>query len=228
MISVVVDIDDTLINTERRMQGVWHELLGRDIPLEDVETLGLEPIFMKFASPEQKARVGEFQKRFWDVVLCLEEVGVELLKLHEAIPFAARGLQAWSDQCRLVYLTGRTENMRELTLAELKKFGFPVDDVELVMFSVEDYGRARGVNPSGPTLVEARSRLFSSISKQHDVVRVVDDYPGYFTMYEQFGVPDRIGLLRPKRYSLQQYIDRGATTVIESWKQLQDDLPRPT
>lgn len=199
MIGVVVDVDDTLINTERRMQGVWHELLGRDIPLEAVETLGLEQIFMKFASPEQKARVSEFQKRFWDVVLCLEEVGIELLRLHEAIPFAAGVLQAWSDQCRLVYLTGRTENMRELTLTELKKFGFPVDDVELVMFSVEDYRRARGVSSSGPTLVEAKSRLFSSLSKQHQVVRAVDDYPGYFTIYKQFGVPERIGLLRPKR-----------------------------
>jgi len=227
MISVVVDVDDTLINTERRMQGVWHQLLGRDVPLQAVETLGLEQIFMKFASPEQKARAGEFQRHFWDVVLCLEEVGVELLKLHEAVPFAAGILQAWSDQYRLIYLTGRTENVRELTLTELKKFGFPVDDVELVMFGVEDYGRARGVSTSGPTLVEAKSRLFSSISKQHHVVRAVDDYPGYFTIYKQFGVPERIGLLRPKRYSPQQYIDRGATRVVESWKQLQDDLPKP-
>jgi phosphatidate phosphatase APP1 len=30
MISVVVDFDDTLINTELRMQGIWRELLGRD------------------------------------------------------------------------------------------------------------------------------------------------------------------------------------------------------
>jgi len=84
----------------------------------------------------------------------------------------------------------------------------------------------RGENPSGVTLIEAKSRLFSSISKQYDVVRVVDDYPGYFTVYRQFGVPERIGFLYPKKYSLQQYIDRGATRVVESWKQLKDDVPK--
>jgi hypothetical protein len=75
-------------------------------------------------------------------------------------------------------------------------------------------------------LVDAKSRLFSSIYKQHDVVRAVDDYPGYFTVYRQFGVPERIGFLRPKRYSPQDYIDRGATRVVESWKQLKDDVPK--
>lgn len=224
--SVVLDVDDTLIATEKRIQGVWRELLGRDLPLETVETLGLEQIFMKYASSEQKSRVREFQKRFWDIVLCLEEVGVKLLMLHEAVPFAADVVHAWSRKYRLVYLTGRTENMRELTLAELKKFGFPVNDVELLMFNVKDYGRAQGITPSGPTLVDTKSRLFSSLSENYDVVRVVDDYPGYFPIYKQFDVPDRIGLLRPKRYKPKQYIDRGATRVIRSWKELQDNFPK--
>jgi hypothetical protein len=86
----------------------------------------------------------------------------------------------------------------------------------------------RGLNPSGSTLVDAKSRLFNMISREQNVVRVVDDYPGYFGIYKQFGVPDRIGFLRPKRYSLQDYIDQGATRVVESWKQLEDDLPKST
>ncbi len=227
MISVVVDVDDTLINTERRMQGVWRELLGREVPMEAVETLGLGQIFKKFASSDQKARANELRKRFWDILLCLENIGNELAELDEPIPFAAEVLQTWSKHCQLVYLTGRTENTRELTLDQLRKFGFPTDNTRLVMFNLEDYERARGLNLSGSTLVEAKSRLFSSISKQYDVVRVVDDYPGYFTVYRQFGVPERIGFLRPKRYSPQQYIDRGATKVVESWKQLKGDLPKP-
>lgn len=226
LIGVVVDVDDTLISTERRVEGVWREVLGREVPLETVETMGLEQIFVKFASPEQMARVKEFQKRFWDVLLCLEEVGVELLRLHEPVPFAADVLRSWSKHCRLLYLTGRTENTRDLTLDELKKFGFPTKNIQLVMFNLEDYSRARGENPSGPTLVDAKSRLFSLICREHDVVRVVDDYPGYFPIYSRSGVPDRIGLLRPRKYSRQQYIDRGATRVVESWKELQDDLPK--
>lgn len=227
MISVVADIDDTLISTGRRMQGVWRELLGCEVPLEVVETLSLEQIFMKYASPEQKTRAREFQKRFWDVVLCLEEVGVELLRLHDPVRFAANVLQKWSENCRVLYFTGRTENTRSLTLSELRKFGFPTDDTQLVMFNPEDYARAKGENPSGPTLVDVRSRLFSQLSKKHKVVRVVDDYPGYFPIYKQCRVPDRIGILRPKKYSQQQFIEKGATRVIESWKQLEDDLPKP-
>lgn len=226
MISIVVDVDDTLINTERRMQGVWRQVLGREIPMQAVETLGLGQIFEKFASPDQKARINGLRKRFWDVLLCSEEIGIKLLKLDEPIPFAADVLQIWSRECTLVYLTGRPKTTRDLTLGELKKFGFPTDKIQLTMFNLEDYARARGENPSGVTLVEAKSRLFSSISKQHDVVRVVDDYPGYFTIYRQFGVPERIGLLRPKRYLRQDYIDRGATRVVESWEQLEDDVPR--
>lgn len=54
VISVVVDVDDTLISTDRRMQGVWREILGRDVPLEAVETMGLEQIFYEvcFAGAE--------------------------------------------------------------------------------------------------------------------------------------------------------------------------------
>ena len=227
MIGVVVDVDDTLISTGRRMQGVWREVLGREVPLEAVETMSLEQIFMKFASQEQIARVREFQKRFWNLLLCLEEVGVELLRLHEPIPYAADVLQSWSKHCSVVYLTGRTENTRDLTLGELEKFGFPTKNIQLVMFDLEDYSRAKGENPSGPTLVDAKSRLFSLICQEHDVVRVVDDYPGYFAVYTQFRVPDRIGFLRPRKYSMRQYFERGATRVVKSWEELQGDLPKP-
>jgi len=228
MACVVVDIDDTLISTDRRMQGIWRHVLGREIPLEDVETLSLEQVFLKFASAEQKVHATEFRRRFWDVVLCLEEVGVELLELDEAVPFAADVLQEWSKQCGLVYLTGRTDNTRELTLRELVKFGFPTENVQLLMFNVEDYARMRGEDPSGSTLVDAKARLLSQLSRKWNVIRVVDDYPGYFPVYKQLGVPERIGLLRSKRYSPRDYIERGATRVVESWKQIQDDLSEQT
>jgi len=226
MISVVVDVDDTLINTERRIQGVWRELLGREVPMRAVETLGLGQIFEKFASSDQKARANELRKKFWDIILCLENIGNELAELDKPIPFAAEVLQKWSKHCQLVYLTGRTENTRELTLDQLRKFGFPTDNIQLMMFNLEDYACARGLNPSGPTQVDTKSKLFSSISKKYNVVRVVDDYPGYFPIYKQFDIPERIGLLRPKKYSLKQYIDRGATRVVENWKQLKDDVPK--
>jgi hypothetical protein len=226
VISVVVDVDDTLISTDRSMQGVWREILRCEVPLDAIETLGVDQIFMKFASQEQKARGGELQRRFWDISLCLEEVGIKLFGLHEPIPFSAETLQMWTNHCKLVYLTGRPETVRDLTFSELKKFGFPTNNTQLVMFRLEDFARVRGINPSGPTLVDAKSKLFSALSKKHKIVRVVDDYPGYFPIYNQFGVPDKIGLMRSRRYSLQQYIDKGATRVVTSWLQLQNDPPK--
>jgi len=225
MISVVVDVDDTLIDTAKRTQAVWNKILKREIPLEAVQTLSPQQIFEKYASINQKKRVTEIQKRFWDITLCIEKAGESLLKFEEPVPFAAETLQAWSKHCILVYLTGRPETTRGSTLEKLKQFGFPTSNMELIMYRLSDYARARG-QPTGPTLVETRHRLFSSIHKRHNVARVVDDYPGYFTIYKEFNVPERIGLLRSKLFSHQQYIDRGATKVVESWKQLQNDLPK--
>lgn len=225
MKGVVVDIDDTLIDTGPRMLRVWRLLLDREIPMEAVDTLSLEQIFVKFASQEQKTNVKEFQRRFWDILLCLDEAGVESFKLHQPIPHAAEILQTWSEDTCIIYLTGRTENMRSLTLGEFRRFRFPTENTELVMFTPEDYARAKGENPSGPTLIDTKSRLFSTIHASYDVVRVIDDYPGYFPIFKHYNVPDRIGYLRLKRYKRQQYLDRGATRVVNSWKELYDDIP---
>jgi len=225
MISVVVDVDDTLIDTARRTQAIWHEILNREIPLEAVQTLNPQQIFEKYASTDQRTRVTEIQKRFWDIMLCVEKVGVDLLKLEEPVPFAAETVQAWSKHCMLIYLTGRPETTRISTLQKLKKFGLPTHNVELAMYRLSDYARARG-EQTGLTLVEARHRLVSSICKRHNVARVVDDYPDYFTIYKDFKITERIGLLRSKLFCQQDYMNRGATRVVESWEQLQNDLPK--
>ncbi|UCE44344.1 MAG: HAD family hydrolase [Candidatus Bathyarchaeota archaeon] len=222
MNGVIVDIDDTLINTRRRMHRVWNLLLNREVPTEAVETQGLEQIFMNFASKEQKSQVKEFQKRFWNILLCLDESGVESLKLHKPIPHAAEVLQHWSRTAKIIYLTGRTENMRSRTLDELRRFGFPTETTELVMFNPEDYARPKGENLSRPTLTDTRSNLSSKICEKFNVVRVIDDYPGYFPIFKRLQIPDRIGFLRPKKYKPQHYLDKGATKVIERWKNLQD------
>jgi hypothetical protein len=218
VISVVVDVDDTIVNTQRRIQGVWRYVLGHEIPLQAIESLSSRQILEKFGSSNKK-----LWKRFWKVLLCSEEVGLELLKLDKPITFAADVLQRWSKQCMLIYLTGRPQNMRDLTFSELEKFGFPTERMQLEMFSLQDWADFSSVG----SLVEARFRLFSSISKQHNVIRVIDDTPRFFTVYQQFDVPDRIGLLRPKRFSPQDYLSQGATRVVETWKQLEGDLLTP-
>ena len=225
MNGVVVDVDDTLIDTGQRIHKLWNLLLNREIPKEAAETMSLEQIFMKFATREQISRVQEFQKRFWDLLLCLDEAGVESLRLHEPIPDAADILQSWSKKSEIVYLTGRTENMQSLTLNELKKFGFPTENTKLVMFKPEDYARPKGEDPSGPTLIDTKSKLCSDICKNYNVMRVIDDYPGYFPIFQKLEIPDRIGFLRAKKYKPRDYLDRGATRVIKTWKELRNETP---
>ena len=100
MNGVIIDIDDTLIDTARRMHKLWSLLLDREVPREAIETMNLEQIFMQFATKDQMSRVKEFQKRYWDLLLCLDEDGVESLKLHELMPYAADVLQKVEEEIR--------------------------------------------------------------------------------------------------------------------------------
>jgi len=52
MISVVVDVDDTLIDTAKRTQAIWHKILELEIPLEVVQTLNPQRI----SGPEKASR----------------------------------------------------------------------------------------------------------------------------------------------------------------------------
>jgi len=222
VISVVVDLDDTLVDTKRRTRAIWELVLGREIPMEAVEGLTARTIFERYAAPDQRPRIEELSREFNDILLCRNEVGIELLELDEPVPFAAEVLTDWRQHFRLVYLTGRLESLRDATLRELRRFGFPID-AELVMFNPEDWEGPH----LGASLADARTRLFSAITERHDVARVVDDFPGYFPTYTQFDVPERVGLLRSKLYTPQDYIERGATIVVESWEELKGDPPRP-
>jgi hypothetical protein len=219
--SIVVDIDDTLIDTKHRLKGVWKSLLDLDVSMEDLELLSHGDVFMKYASDEQKHQMGELQQCFWDLILCEVEEGYELAQLDKPIPEAAEVLRWWSSQFKIVYLTGRLESTREYTLNQLIEFEFPTEDIDLVMYQSSDFSRIRGLG-SGPTLAEARARLFGEITKTHRVNRVVDDYPGYFTVYTVQNVPERFGLCISKKYTAKQFMDEGATRVVNRWGEFLD------
>jgi hypothetical protein len=93
VIEAVVDVDDTIINTDRSMHAAWREVLGCEIPLEAVETLRLEQIFMKFASPEQKAHAGELQRRFWDISLAWKNLKLICLDYMNLFPSVQRSFK---------------------------------------------------------------------------------------------------------------------------------------
>ncbi|UCE29533.1 MAG: hypothetical protein JSV85_02075 [Candidatus Bathyarchaeota archaeon] len=210
--AIVVDIDDTIIDTERRRHSAWCQVLGRNIPRREVESKGSLAILRKYAFSNKKV-----WKDFWMLTLCIEEGGADLLELDKPIPLASNALLNWSRSHKLVYLTGRTENMRQLTVSELKKLGFPTHGTDLEMFTINDW---MDYFSSQSSVVETRSTLFSRILERHNVVRVVDDYPRFFAAYRKHPVPDKVGLLRRKRFSPQEYFTNGATRVVEDWTRL--------
>jgi hypothetical protein len=208
--SLLVDIDDTLISTRKRTQGLWRHVLSCTVSEEEIETMTAMQIFERYATEEQKPRMRELQRLFTETMLCRNEEGIRLMEEDEPLPFAAQALGQW--EASLVYITGRLEHTRSATLNQLGDFGFPLEDAELYMFKEEDWG--------GGGLGEARRRLLDNILSKHQVVRVVDDFPGYFTVYKALGISERIGLHRSRAYKTEDYTSRGATRVVESWKEL--------
>lgn len=192
-------------------------ILEREIAIEDLHTLSQEEIFNKYASQTQKDRVKVLREQFFDLLLCKNKIGIELLKYDKPIPFAVDILQKWKEVCKIIYLTGRLKNIRDQTMNKLREFGFPVVNTELIMFDPSDWGSGK--------LLDARKRLLVSIIKRLAIVKVVDDFPGYFPAYKQVLIPDRIGFHRLKNRSKDDYMNHGATRVIESWEQLHDDFP---
>ena len=212
MDAIVVDVDDTIIDTERRRHAAWCQVLDRDIPMHDVESHGSREILRRYGFSDRR-----IWKEYWMLTLCIEEGGADLLDFDKPIPYAEEVLQNWSENYKLVYLTGRTENMRQLTLDQLRKFEFPNRGTDLEMFTLKDWTRFFS---SSASVIKTRAKIFSSVLKRYNVIKVVDDYPSFFAAYRNYPVPDRIGLLRKKRFSRQDYLDNGATRVVENWKHL--------
>ncbi|MBO3755045.1 MAG: hypothetical protein FGF53_09275, partial [Candidatus Brockarchaeota archaeon] len=158
----------------------------------------------------RRYRVGEdLWFKFWRILLCLDDVGEHFLAFDEPMPNAVDVVREWYEHFDLVYITGRTENMKELTVEELRKFGFPVDEDGIYMCAdLRDF-------LSSP--VDVRKRIIGKIMEERRLVCVVDDYPKYFPVYAEF-IPLRIGLLRPKRYRPKDY--DGASLVVGEWRQL--------
>ena len=210
--SYVIDIDDTLVSTRKRTQGLWKHVLGCVVPLGDIESMTARQIFERYATEEQKPSMRDLQRRFTETMLCRNMEGIRLMELDEPIPYAADVLQGWREEAEIVYITGRLERIRMETVSQLRRFGFPVEETELVMFKEEDWGKG-GVG-------EARRALMDEIVGAHSVHRVVDDFPGYFTVYKDYNIPERIGLLQSKMYKSTDFLERGATRVVKSWSEL--------
>jgi len=221
----VVDIDDTLLDISERLRHAMTEILGCVVSRTDMRSMTTAQVFDKYASPEQQGMAEELHKRFWDIILCNEDIGFDLLRFDEPIHKATKVLDAWNEDYQIVYLTGRIEPTRKHTLSQLREHGFPIEGTQLVMFQTEDYSQVRlalGLESIGPILIETRSRLFSLIVQHNTVLKVVDDFPDYFEVYRKYDIPDLIGLISSPLHKEQSFLDRGATRVVRCWSELLD------
>lgn len=200
--TVLLDVDDTIINTDIRKNAVWRHVTGMEIPQSDVESLTSKIILEKYCKGSR-----DLWFKFWRTLLCFNKSGKEFLKFDRPLPDAVDIVYKWSKNVGVTYITGRTENMRELTINELRTFGFPVNEDNLYMCSrIEDFlGSA----------LEVRGQLVSSIALKRLITCVVDDHPSYFPLYANFKIPMRIGLLRSKRYKPENY--KEASFIAKSW-----------
>ena len=87
--SYLIDIDDTLVSTRKRTQGLWKHVLGCVVPLGEIETMTARQIFERYATEEQKPLMRDLQRRFTETMLCKNVEGVRLMELDEPIPYAA-------------------------------------------------------------------------------------------------------------------------------------------
>ena len=167
-------------------------------------------IFEKYATEEQKPRMRELQSLFTETMLCKNDEGMKLIEMDEQMPYAAEALAKWNDP--IVYITGRLESIKDITMDQLRLFGFPLDNSDLYMFKEEDWAKGH--------LREARRRILDEILNKHQVLRVIDDFPGYFPVYKELEIPERIGLCYSTTYKHDDFISRGATRVVDNWKKL--------
>jgi hypothetical protein len=209
-VSLLVDVNDTLVSTIKRTQGLWRHVLGCEVSEEEVEALTAQQIFERHATEEQRPKMRELQRLFTETMLCRNEEGLRLIEVDEPVPHAAQALRDW--QGPVVYITGRLEHVRDATMSQLRRFGFPLEGAELHMFREEDW--------RGGGLGDARRRMLEGILEKHRVLRVVDDFPGYFPVYKELGIPERIGLCRSRAHRPEDYFSKGATRIVDSWREL--------
>ena len=132
--SVVVDIDGTLIDIFERLRAAMSLVLERAVLLDDVRSMTTSQLFETYATEEQREHLAVLHERLWNLLLCEDELGFSLLRHDVPIPYAAEVLESWSKTNKVVYLTGRLDTTRDDTLRQLEGFGFPVDNTELIMF----------------------------------------------------------------------------------------------
>ena len=168
--TIIVDIDNTILNNDRRKQEILRQRLNKEVTLATIRTdYNLDRILV-----DEKER-----REFWQIFF-----SDEFLKFDEPIDNAARVLTELVKNHHLIYLTGRHDDqrtgdsMKEGTLGSLKKFGFPLDGY------VDIYFKDKRDTPD----VEFKREKIQSLLDQRQLDVGIGDTPDDVALYRTFKI----------------------------------------
>ena len=197
--TILVDIDDTVVNTLRRRWMAWR-YLGYSLPLDMVERHSSKEIIQLVGGDR------DLWMDFWRLLLAFDEKGIELLKYDQPIPGVSETLlKLRAKGYKIVFITGRTKNMYDAVIQEFRDFNFPLDDI----FMAEDLSEML------EKPLDVRRALLNKIMDKYLPLLAVDDYPKYHLVYWDFNIPHRIGYLRKMRFPSSKY--KWSTFVADNW-----------
>jgi len=201
---ILVDIDDCIIDVSKRKAAIYSYLLNKKIKVNEVIGKRTSEFLREHVKEDL---VEEYRVKFWEIALCLDEIGKKFLNLDRPVPYAKQVLKKLSKKYNIIYISNRIESMKDITIEELKKFDFPSPT------SVYHADDSTFLN----SLQVGRINVLSKLPKVK-IFTVIDDLPENYIHYKQLNVNYIIGFLKYIVLDKKKFYEMGANFVIESWK----------
>jgi phosphoglycolate phosphatase-like HAD superfamily hydrolase len=210
--AVVVDIDNTLVDTAVRKRDLLRHLRIADADLAAVR----KDFWLRGFLGEESSET--FQKFF-------EQLETpETIETHIAPLFSgAKETIAWLAKRGVAvhYVTGRPASLRAATLAELRSHRLPVDD-DMLHFSDRVAGP---LTPGSLSLAaEAKARLIRDIAQRWAVLAVVGDQPEDAGAAAKEGVPGILLTSTTGVTGVRQDVFGAPSAVCDSWPEVAIEL----
>ncbi|HLI46344.1 MAG TPA: hypothetical protein VKU94_04045 [Geobacterales bacterium] len=203
--SILIDVDDCILDVTRRKRAIFSILLGRRITIKEIIGKRTVEVLINYLPKE---KVSEYRHKFWSIALCVDPIGKEFIHLDRPVPFSRRILRILSRKYEIFYITNRIASMHEITLNTLKKFGFPF---YWNLISADDYTFLKSEN--------GRKTVIAKLPKDREYIAVVDDLPENYTYYKQMNIPEIIGFMKYIVLDERKFLENGATYVMSDWRE---------
>lgn len=209
--AILVDIDDCILDITVRKARIFSLLIGKRFKKEDV--IGKRVVeFLKDYVKEEELQ--EYRRRFWEIAFCIDPFGLDLIKHDKPVPYSRVVLKRLSKFFEIIYISNRIENMKGITINELKRFNFPNYDK---VFLASDTYMLKEIRTT-------RSDSLSKLPKDYDYVCVIDDMPENYPLYKALRIPIIVGFMKYIVLDEELFKVNGASYVMKSWRDFPFEL----